>query len=340
MADANASIRLKDVAQRAGVSLATASMALAGRAGVSEQTKRHVWQVSREMGYTRFRGHRSNGQSLRVGVVRIAGEHIPTGPPLHLFYDAVARSDPAFRIEYAATPAGAGPEEVIDHVLRFATGLDGLIVTDLVDHLLLQALHDNRVPHVVTGHVLEEKSIPRPLPSCIVSFDVLSMGLVAARYLLQLNHRHIGFICHTMPHGFYHEHWLRGFRLAHAERHKLPLASHIAVTSEVRGGVSAAVKRMLKLKHPPTALVVPDGEVVTPVLHALERHRLPIKAADIVLSAPEKIVHIHGLEAYPRIAGRNDLLVKESLDLLRRIIRGDDVTPTTVLVPATLHNIQ
>jgi hypothetical protein len=67
---------------------------------------------------------------------------------------------------------------------------------------------------------------------------------------------------------------------------------------------------------------------------------MPIKPADVVLSALDKIIHIHGLEAYPRIAGRNDLLVEESLDLLRRIIRGDDVTPTTVLVPATLHNIE
>jgi DNA-binding LacI/PurR family transcriptional regulator len=340
MTDANASIRLKDVAQQAGVSLATASMALAGRAGVSDRTKRHVWQVSREMGYTRFRGRRSNGQSLRVGVVRIAGEHIPAGPPLHVFYDAVARGDPAFRIEYAATPAGAGPEEVIDHVLSFATGLDGLIVTDLVDRSLLQALHDNHVPHVVTGHVLDEQSIPVPLPSCVVSFDVLNMGLVAARYLLQRSHRHIGFICHTMPSGFHHDHWLRGFRLAHAERHQLPLASHIAVTSEVRGGVFVAVKRMLELKHPPTALVVPDGEVVPPVLNALERCRMPIKAADIVINVLDKTVQIHGLEAYPRFAGRNDLLVKEALDLLRRIIRGDDVISATVLVPVTLHNIE
>src|SRR5829696_658232 len=43
--------RLSDVARRAGVSLATASRALAGRDGVSEQVAEHVRQVSRELGY-------------------------------------------------------------------------------------------------------------------------------------------------------------------------------------------------------------------------------------------------------------------------------------------------
>ena len=44
-------LRLVDVAERAGVSLATASRALAGREGVSEEVAAHVRQVARRMGY-------------------------------------------------------------------------------------------------------------------------------------------------------------------------------------------------------------------------------------------------------------------------------------------------
>ena len=44
-------LRLADVAERAGVSLATASRALAGREGVSEQVANRVRQVSRDLGY-------------------------------------------------------------------------------------------------------------------------------------------------------------------------------------------------------------------------------------------------------------------------------------------------
>ncbi|NGO80485.1 LacI family transcriptional regulator [Streptomyces sp. YC504] len=44
-------VRLADVAQRAGVSLATASRALAGRDGVREEVAERVRSVSRELGY-------------------------------------------------------------------------------------------------------------------------------------------------------------------------------------------------------------------------------------------------------------------------------------------------
>src|SRR5688500_7903345 len=44
-------LRLVDVAERAGVSLATASRALAGRDGVSEQVAHRVRQIARDLGY-------------------------------------------------------------------------------------------------------------------------------------------------------------------------------------------------------------------------------------------------------------------------------------------------
>jgi LacI family transcriptional regulator len=44
-------LRLVDIAERAGVSLATASRALAGRDGVSEEVAARVREISREMGY-------------------------------------------------------------------------------------------------------------------------------------------------------------------------------------------------------------------------------------------------------------------------------------------------
>lgn len=47
----HAPLRLADVAERAGVSLATASRALSGREGVSERVAEHVRQVARELGY-------------------------------------------------------------------------------------------------------------------------------------------------------------------------------------------------------------------------------------------------------------------------------------------------
>ncbi|MFY1671495.1 LacI family DNA-binding transcriptional regulator [Plantactinospora sp. WMMB334] len=64
-------LRLVDVAERAGVSLATASRALAGRDGVSEAVADRVRQVSRELGYVAnpYARTLAGGATSTVGLV-------------------------------------------------------------------------------------------------------------------------------------------------------------------------------------------------------------------------------------------------------------------------------
>lgn len=64
-------LRLVDVAERAGVSLATASRALSGRDGVSEEVADRVRQVSRELGYVAnpFARTLAGGSTPTVGLV-------------------------------------------------------------------------------------------------------------------------------------------------------------------------------------------------------------------------------------------------------------------------------
>ncbi|MEU4221951.1 LacI family DNA-binding transcriptional regulator, partial [Actinoplanes sp. NPDC026623] len=64
-------LRLADVAERAGVSLATASRALAGRDGVSEEVANRIRDISRELGYVAnpYARTLAGGASSTVGLV-------------------------------------------------------------------------------------------------------------------------------------------------------------------------------------------------------------------------------------------------------------------------------
>src|SRR4051794_28668082 len=64
-------LRLVDVAERAGVSLATASRALAGRDGVSQEVADRIRQISRELGYVAnpYARTLAGGASSTVGLV-------------------------------------------------------------------------------------------------------------------------------------------------------------------------------------------------------------------------------------------------------------------------------
>ena len=62
-------LRLVDVAERAGVSLATASRALSGSDGVSEVLAEHVREVATEMGYIA----NPHARTLAGGTTSVAG---------------------------------------------------------------------------------------------------------------------------------------------------------------------------------------------------------------------------------------------------------------------------
>src|SRR5918994_851704 len=65
------SVRLLDVAQHAGVSIATASRALSGTSGVSDTVAEHVRNVARELGYVANQHARTlaGGPSSSVGLI-------------------------------------------------------------------------------------------------------------------------------------------------------------------------------------------------------------------------------------------------------------------------------
>lgn len=71
MGSARSAVRLIDVAEQAGVSIATASRALAGTSGVSPAMAAHVRQVAQELGYVANAHARSlaGGASSSIGLV-------------------------------------------------------------------------------------------------------------------------------------------------------------------------------------------------------------------------------------------------------------------------------
>src|SRR5687768_16556031 len=71
MARSRASVRLVDVAEQAGVSIATASRALSGANGVSEAVAEQVREVARDLGYVANMHARSlaGGASSSIGLI-------------------------------------------------------------------------------------------------------------------------------------------------------------------------------------------------------------------------------------------------------------------------------
>jgi LacI family transcriptional regulator len=241
-------LTIRQVADLAGVSTATVSRVINGRADVSDRARDAVMSVVREHGYSTNRTARglSAGRTGLVGV---------TLPVLHHSY-------------FSVILAGAG-EALYEHDMRMVlcpthheherevTLLDRLMQGTTDGALLilpeesgeeLSALHEHGYRFVIVDPL---KPLDERVPT--VSAAHSSGASEAVEHLLGLGHRRIAAI--TGPRGWIAtEERLRGYRAALATCGVMP-DPRLELESDfrVKGGVQAA-NALLDLEDPPTAI--------------------------------------------------------------------------------------
>ena len=190
-------VTIRDVARGAGVSVATASRAMNGKAIVKEQTRERIRTVSKEMGFTPSPAARrlSLGRTMTVGVI-VSYLTRPQAVERLRGVDAVFAEAELDLIVYNVESVPKW-----DHYLRTLVDPyrhDGLLVVSLPPPSS-STLDHAAVPVVfVDVHVAAVSALPR-----VVGDDVEG-GALAARHLLDLGHRKIGLISDAAedPFGF------------------------------------------------------------------------------------------------------------------------------------------
>lgn len=191
-------VTIRDVAVHAGVSVATASRALNGRAVVHPATRDRVLAVMRELGFTPSSSARrlSLGRTLTVGVV-VSFLTRPQAAERLRGVDAVLTDS-----EFDLVIYNVETVQKRDHYLATlgrSQRVDGLIVMSLPPPDDGQIIDRGPVPVVfIDVHTHTVARLPR-----VVSDDAAGASLTA-RHLLDLGHRDIGFIGDAVsdPFGF------------------------------------------------------------------------------------------------------------------------------------------
>ena len=192
-------VTIRDVARRAGVSVATASRALNGLDVVNPQTRDRILTVMEELGFTPSPAARrlSLGRTLTVGVV-VSFLTRPQAAERLRGVDAVLSDS-----EFDLVIYNVESVQKRDHYLGSLAGsqrTDGLIVMSLPPLAeAASALSRSPVPVVfIDVHTPAVSSMPR------VIGDDLAGGAMAARHLMDLGHAAIAFIGDAVadPFGF------------------------------------------------------------------------------------------------------------------------------------------
>jgi LacI family transcriptional regulator len=263
---------IRDIADLAGVSIATVSRVLNDRPDVAAGTRETVLQVVREHGFSTNRGARglSSGRTGMIGLTLPLVADAYFGPMLSGAAEALYESD--LRLVVAPTLHKHDREvSVIERLMRGTT--DGAILMlpeESGDELL--ALQRQGFPFVV----VDPREQPPEGIACVSAMH--SAGAKqATEHLLSLGHRRIGAIAGAR--GWYAtDERLAGFHAALATA-GIRLDPELVVYSDWRipRGTEAA-RELLSLPDPPTAIFGFNDNVAIGALHAARELGLSVPA--------------------------------------------------------------
>jgi LacI family transcriptional regulator len=261
---------IRDIADLAGVSIATVSRVLNDRPDVAPETRESVLQVVRAHGFSTNRGARglSSGRTGMIGLTLPLVADAYFGPILSGAAEALYESD--MRIVLCPTLHEHDREvSLLERLMRGTT--DGAILMlpeESADELRM--LQRQGFPFVVVD---PREQPPDGIP-CVAAMHAAG-AKQATEHLLALGHRRIGAL--AGPEGWYAtEERLLGFRAALAGKGIL-LDPELIVYSDWRTprGTEAA-EQLLSLPEPPTAIFGFNDNVAIGVLNAARERGLSI----------------------------------------------------------------
>lgn len=185
-------VRLKDIAERAGVSVMTVSKALRDEPDVSDSTKTRLKLLAQEMGYVPD----SSAQGLRTRTTKLFGLVIPSLANPIFARLVLAIQERAYELGYDVLLGYTlhNPDREETCIRRFMSRrVDGLFLSPVyriaTEARVYEELLARKIPTVLMGHTA---------PFCShfvnVETDDLNAGQAMTQHLLQLGHKRIAFL--------------------------------------------------------------------------------------------------------------------------------------------------
>lgn len=254
---------IKDVAKRAGVSIATVSNVINGSKRVSPELKGKVQKAIEELGYQ----PNPFGRALRKGESSTIALLIPDRS--NPFYAQIAWGveEQARRYGYALitchTDEDPGLEEFYVSSLLHRRVAGFIVAPTSAGRDTLAPILRRGVPLILVDRVIED------LPVDQVSSDNESGAYMAIRYLLQLGHRNIGVLSGVEGISTTQDR-IRGYKKAFQES-GLPLDESLIAPgcSQIEEGATAA--ESLLLNGEVTAIFSINNMMTLGALHSLKR---------------------------------------------------------------------
>ncbi|HEX3141345.1 MAG TPA: LacI family DNA-binding transcriptional regulator [Rhizobacter sp.] len=245
MLGSNRDVTVRDIALAANVSIGTVSRALKNQRGLSDETRRHVREVARQLGYDPGRLRSAKASRL---VFMVHRHH--SSFSLNPFFSQVMHGVEEACREFGVVPTvlSAGPADPVRNLLRMHEP-DALMAAGFFETEVIGLLRDMDLPLALVDYWL---------PGCrSVNPDNLHGGYLATHHLIERGRRRVAFLGGSLAHFSIRERE-RGYRRALFEAGVLA-DPDLEVTAppgtDTTSGAEAAMRELLKLRPRPDAVV-------------------------------------------------------------------------------------
>ncbi len=325
---------IKDVAKRAGVSIATVSFVINKKKSISIETKNRVLKAIKALDY-----HPSSsaidlvsGKTGNIGFILTDDHFLRTEPfytRIFLGAEFEARNEGYYIILTSISPDFNDQDPLPRFILN--KSVDGVIIAGKIPSSLIERISSYGLPTVYIDYV--------PPTNCcsLVLIDNIQGGLIATNHLISLGHKNIAFIGGDIKHPSLSDR-LNGYKQA-LNNANIPIRNNLIIIDakypDRQNGYDSAKKLFTKNKNV-TAVFAGNDAMGIGILHYLKEngYRVPDDVSligfddvesDLMLTPPLSTIRVPKIE-----------MGSEALKLMANTIKNKKTLNKKILVPVEL----
>lgn len=328
-------VTIKDIAKKAGVSIATVSYVINNTKPISPETRAKVLQAVKEMNY-RPNFNARGLVNYRTNLIGVLIPYWDQDAKQGLMFDNPFYSELVRGVEVVTSQhhyhillmgLGDRPQAVRDLVQQ--RDLDGLIVVGAYEELVT-CLAQISIPVVLVDSYVEDSRF------CTVRIDDEYGGYLATQHLLAMGHEKIGFLTGELfPQGVA-ERRFQGYKKALAERGLTVNRKYVYETKISTQGGYEGISRLLQQAPEITGLFSMADIMTIGVLKRLRETKCQVPA-DLSIVSFDGVLYPEFLKPALTTVDQ-DIFAKGRIaaTLLIKLIFGEEVAASQVVLPVTL----
>jgi LacI family transcriptional regulator len=316
----SSSITIKEVAKKAGVSIATVSRYLTNPSSIKGENRKNVQQAIQELGYQPF----LYARKLAGGKLNTFGLIIPGYEGI--FYSFYAM-ETIRNIGLALDKKGT---DLHLHIFwnkdNFRTSLvDGVIFADVIDNdIQLKRLVKEKFPIVVMNKKIDDPTVS------YVAIDNFKGAFTATEFLIHHGHRFIAHLAGDLRVQCAHER-MDGYKNA-LEKNKIKVREDfVKITNFSPKDARDKLEELFSLKEPPTAIFCSSDDIAAEVLNFAEEKKIKVPKALSVIGFDDNVRQFHANLGITTVRQPIDKMAFTAVEILNEIVAKKTTTKRVVL---------